>query len=62
MSYCSDATCFCGGEYVFNKHCGALVCNRCDEHQGMARCYCGWSQSGEDGYMELEEEGEVIDE
>jgi hypothetical protein len=28
---------------TFSNHCGAKVCDDCDAHQGLARCYCGWS-------------------
>jgi hypothetical protein len=48
----------CDGKYSFNNHCGAHVCEDCDDHKGLARCYCGWSASGDDGYRELSEGGE----
>tara|TARA_R100001143_G_scaffold61724_2_gene63256 strand:- start:1205 stop:1309 length:105 start_codon:yes stop_codon:yes gene_type:complete len=32
----------------------------CDDHEGLARCYCGWSMSGGNGYEELVEIGEEI--
>lgn len=51
----------CGGEYTFNHYCGCKVCDECNNHKGLARCYCGWSQSGGDGRAELEEMGETID-
>jgi hypothetical protein len=51
----------CRGEVEFNRHCGAKVCSECDNHQGLARCFCGWSLSGRDGRVELEEYGETID-
>lgn len=54
--------CDCGGEYIYSKHCGANVCFDCENHEGFARCYCGWSLSGNDGRLELEEMGEQIDE
>lgn len=53
--------CHCGGEFEFNRHCGADLCVECDNHKGMARCFCGWSLSGGDGRAELEEMGEVIE-
>lgn len=53
--------CRCGGTFYFERGCGALVCDRCEEHQGFARCFCGWSASGGDGRAELEDLGEVID-
>jgi hypothetical protein len=54
--------CKCGGEYKFIAYCGAHVCVECENHRGMARCYCGWSLSGRNGRVELEEMGEVIGE
>jgi hypothetical protein len=51
----------CGGSVSLSKYCGANVCDACGQHQGMARCYCGWSLSGVNGREELEEMGEVID-
>ncbi len=49
-------------EYDFSIYCGADVCYDCGDHKGLARCYCGWSQSGSDGYRELIEMGEQIEE
>jgi len=49
------------GSAYFQDYCGAWVCDLCDHHQGLTRCYCGWSESGGDGRRELEEMGEVID-
>lgn len=54
--------CECGGEWAFNRSCGVNVCQECGNHLGFARCYCGWSQSGGDGYSELLEMGETIEE
>jgi hypothetical protein len=54
-------TCECGAEFQFNRHCGAWVCYRCDNHRGFARCFCGWSLSGRNGRVELEEMGETIE-
>lgn len=51
----------CTHRYVFNRACGATVCQDCDEHKGFARCFCGWSRSGGDGYRELIEAGETIE-
>jgi len=51
----------CTGTFEFSRHCGAYVCYECDEHKGLARCYCGWSADGGDGYRELEEMGEQIE-
>lgn len=51
----------CGHAAPFNTYCGANVCTHCDHHEGLARCYCGWSDSGGDGRRELEEMDETID-
>ena len=53
--------CSCGGVMMWERYCGAFVCQDCDEHKGLARCYCGWSRSGGNGREELEEMGEVIE-
>ncbi len=54
-------------EYKFNEHCAAQVCTifdpdtdeRCHEHKGLARCWCGWSRTDPGrGYQELAEMGE----
>lgn len=44
-----------------SRYCGAWVCDDCGNHNSLTRCYCGWSESGGDGYAELEYEGEVIE-
>jgi hypothetical protein len=44
-----------------SSYCGVLVCDACDQHKGLVRCYCGWAESGGDGYAELEEMGETIE-
>jgi len=49
-------------EYEFSRYCGARVCEICDDHEGLERCFCGWSRSGGDGRRELEEMGETIEE
>ena len=54
--------CGCGGAFIASRGCGVLVCDNCDEHFGLARCYCGWSASGGNGHAELLELGETIDE
>lgn len=51
----------CKHDYEWSRYCGAKVCNHCDKHEGLARCYCGWSSSGGNGYTELQEMGEVIE-
>lgn len=61
-AYHQPEKCSCGGEYHLQRSCGAMVCDRCDDHKGLARCFCGWSRSGEDGRRELIEMGETIDE
>lgn len=53
--------CSCGGDYVWSRHCGANVCEHCDDHQRLARCYCGWAKDGGNGRHQLEEMGETID-
>jgi hypothetical protein len=53
--------CKCGGIYERSRECGAKVCNRCGDHKGLARCYCGWAVSGGNGRQELIEMGETID-
>lgn len=49
-------------DYQMSRYCGVKVCSECDEHKGLDRCYCGWSRSGGDGYRELTEMGETIEE
>ncbi len=56
-----EKRCECGEIFVFSRSCGADVCPSCDNHRGFARCFCGWSLSGRDGRVELEEMGETID-
>jgi hypothetical protein len=53
--------CSCGGEFVFSKYCGADVCQECDNHKRLARCFCGWSLSGANGRQELIDMGETIE-
>jgi len=52
----------CGSEVTYSKYCAAYLCDSCSNHNGLARCYCGWSANGGDGRKELEEMGETIDE
>lgn len=61
MSEEDDNKCHCGGDYSRNRYCGVRVCDDCDNHKGLTRCYCGWSESGGNGRQELEEMGETID-
>lgn len=49
-------------EYYMSQYCGANVCDKCGDHKGLARCYCGWSRDGGDGRRELTELGETIEE
>lgn len=59
LSKCEE----CGRKAVdFQRYCGARVCLECGHHQHLARCYCGWSVSGGNGYQELQECGEQIEE
>jgi ribosomal protein L37AE/L43A len=51
----------CGNGALMSHHCGAWVCDECGNHIGLARCYCGWSASGNDGLQELQEMGETVD-
>jgi len=51
----------CGNDAYLSLHCGAYVCDSCDHHNGLARCYCGWASSGGNGLAELAEMGEVIE-
>ncbi len=44
----------------WSDYCAARVCFRCDHHNTLARCFCGWSTSGDDGRRELIEMGETI--
>lgn len=48
-------------QFEFRNYCGARVCVTCGDHEGLARCYCGWAASGGDGYRELLEWGETIE-
>ena len=48
-------------DYQFRAYCGAKVCDSCEDHEGLARCYCGWAASGGNGIRELIEMGEQID-
>ena len=48
-------------QYILIEECGANVCMDCNDHEGLARCYCGWSLSGSNGYNELLDMGEQIE-
>jgi len=48
--------------YRFSRYCGVGVCIDCGEHQGLERCYCGWSKTAPGrGREELIEMGETIE-
>ena len=52
----------CDHDYEFQTYCGVRVCNHCEDHAGLARCYCGWSKTDPGrGRQELEEMGETIE-
>lgn len=53
--------CKCGGTFEFVRFCAANICDNCNNHKGLARCYCGWSETGGNGYQELLEMGETIE-
>ena len=56
--YCAE----CQEAAFFDAHCGAIVCAGCVYHNGLARCYCGWSLSEPvNGINELTEMGENLD-
>jgi hypothetical protein len=56
----THGSCTCGGAWHWDKECAVSVCKRCGKHKGLARCWCGWSESGRNGADELREMGEVI--
>ena len=52
----------CKHDYRFHRYCAAKVCTKCGDHEGLARCYCGWSEtSPSQGYQELIDMGETIE-
>jgi len=38
--------CRCGGEFRIAAACGVWTCNKCDNHHGIGKCFCGWSAAG----------------
>lgn len=32
----------CVHKYEWFEGCGAYVCTNCNDHKGLAKCYCGW--------------------
>jgi hypothetical protein len=58
----ADKPCACGGTMAMSRYCGVRVCDACGKHEGLARCYCGWSETRPGrGREELEEMGETIE-
>lgn len=51
----------CNSRAHFSRGCGVFICDSCGEHEGLARCFCGWSLSGRDGRQELTEMGENVE-
>ena len=45
----------------FSRTCAAKICSECDDHEGLDRCWCGWSKTGGNGYTELSEMGETME-
>ena len=43
------------GIYQFNDYCGAYVCSDCNNHRGLARCFCGWRYNKQEPYPTEEE-------
>jgi hypothetical protein len=53
----------CDHEYErdFHRTCGARICMHCGHHEGLARCFCGWtSRPGENVAGHFRAMGEVI--
>ena len=48
-------------DYLFSRGCGVDVCYDCGDHKGLARCFCSWAASGGNGYQELVDMGEQIE-
>ena len=44
-----------------DRSCGAYVCLDCGDHEGLARCYCGWASNGGDGVAQLRAMGENVE-
>lgn len=51
----------CEHDYEWSNYCACEICSKCDDHKDRCRCWCGWSLSGRNGRLELEEMGETID-
>jgi ribosomal protein L37E len=50
-----------GGERRMDANCGTYVCLECNDHAGLARCYCGWASDGGNGVAQLRAEGENVE-
>jgi hypothetical protein len=46
------------GHYEFSRYCGAYVCDRCGDHLGLAKCYCGFGIKSAYDRAELEGEND----
>ena len=58
---CECPECCKHEDTVLSRRCGVDVCYNCGDHKGRARCYCGWAASGGNGWQELAELGENVD-
>ena len=45
----------------FDPQCATHVCDLCEDHIELDRCWCGWSRSGFNSTAELLDMGEVIE-
>ena len=46
---------------LMDRYCGAYICFDCNDHEGLARCYCGWASNGGNGMAQLREMGENVE-
>lgn len=51
----------CNAPAYFSRGCGVFVCDKCGEHEGLVRCFCGWAASGGNGRQELRGMGENVE-
>jgi len=53
----------CGSSTTLSRSCGVRICDDddCNGHNGLVRCYCGWAADGGNGYTQLREMGEQIE-
>ena len=49
------------GSRRLDANCGAYVCLGCGDHEGLARCYCGWATDGGNGVAQLQAMGENVE-